>query len=148
MESKPKKAFDSLRQSANKFFSTRVDNEIDASGSAHTAYLLGESIDLENDFIGSLENFENGQVPNFTSQQFSNADTKLNAIYKRIQTETKDASWGTITNNGIMKTQREWLKYRDAWVKFGSIKYPAVSATSWKTYLTEKRIKMLEDFLP
>ncbi|WP_446808560.1 lysozyme inhibitor LprI family protein [Methylomonas sp. 2BW1-5-20] len=110
--------------------------------------MLGESIDLENDFIGSLENFENGQVPSFTSQQFSNADTKLNAIYKRIQTETKDASWGTITNNGIMKTQREWLKYRDAWVKFGSIKYPAVSATSWKTYLTEKRIKMLEDFLP
>jgi hypothetical protein len=36
---------------------------------------------------------------------------------------------------------------RDAWVEFGKLKYPQVSAVSWKAYLTEKRIPMLEEFV-
>ncbi|OAI09078.1 hypothetical protein A1353_04940 [Methylomonas methanica] len=141
-----KKALDGLKYSANRFFSTRSEKEVDARGAAHVAMTVGEEASLQDDFLASLQSFEKGHTPNFDDQQFAEADAKLNAIYKKILAD-KNFSWGTVNQNSIKETQREWLKYRDAWVKFGSIKYPAVSATSWKTYLTEKRIKMLEEFL-
>lgn len=141
------KALGLLKQSANRFFNARREKEVDASGTAYGAMMAEEETSLQDDFLAALQSFEKGHTPNFSDQQFAEADAKLNATYKNILAD-KNFSWGTVYQNSIKETQREWLKYRDAWVKFGSIKYPAVSADSWKTYWTEKRIKMLEDFLP
>ena len=32
-----------------------------------------------------------------------------------------------------------WLKDREAWVAFGSIKWPQISADIWRTWLTRQR---------
>ncbi len=141
-----KNALSLLEKSARQFFQARSGNEIDQSGTARTAFVIAEDASLQDDLLSSLAAFEKGRLPSFTDQQFAAADAKLNAVYKKIQTD-KGFSWGTVSKDGIKSTQRQWLKYRDAWVSFGKVKYPNVSAGSWKTFWTEKRTKMLEDFL-
>ena len=45
-----------------------------------------------------------------------------------------------ITTDGIRRTQKGWLIYRNAWVRFAALRYPAVSSRSIKTWLTLERI--------
>ncbi|WFP49777.1 lysozyme inhibitor LprI family protein [Methylomonas sp. EFPC3] len=140
------KAFSLLTQSANGFFNARRDKEVDGSGTAYGAMMVEEEASLKDDFLAALQSFDAGRTPSFNTQQCAKADAKLNTVYKKILAR-KNFSWGTVYQNSIKETQREWLKYRDAWVKFGSIKYPDVTADSWKTYWTQKRIEMLQQFL-
>jgi hypothetical protein len=38
-----------------------------------------------------------------------------------------------------------WMRYREAWVQFGKVKFPSVTADSWRTWLTRERIAMWKD---
>lgn len=141
-----KKALEILEKVADRFFEIRSTNEIDQSGTARAAMVTAEEATLKNEFLTSLSNFEKRQLPRFTNQQFIEADAKLNAVYKKVLA-LKKPEWGTVKKDDIKNTQREWLKFRDAWVTFGKVKYPTVSSVSWNTLWTKKRIKMLEEFL-
>lgn len=141
-----RQAFQTLQGVFDKFVQSRIENEVDATGTARAAMAIGEESNLRKDFLDALERFEKGQLPHFTAAQFSQADAGLNAAYGKIQRQ-KNLSAGTVTQKSIRETQRVWLQYRDAWVAFGQKKYPAVSADSWKTWLTQQRTKMLKDFL-
>ena len=140
-----RQALQTLQPAFDTFVQARAENEVDATGTARAAMAMGEESTLRKDFIDALERFEKGQLPHFTAAQFSQADAGLNTAYGKIQ-HRKDFSYGTVTQQGIRTTQRIWLQYRDAWVSFGQKKYPAVSADSWKTWLTQQRTKMLKDF--
>lgn len=140
-----KAAWQRLQQAASQYFEARVGNEVDASGTARAALMIGEETSLREDLLAALESFEKGALPHFSEQQFAAADARLNGVYKKVQGQ-RDFSWGTVTQVGIKATQRAWIRYRDAWVEFGGLKYPQVSAASWKAYLTEKRISQLEEF--
>jgi hypothetical protein len=65
-------------------------------------------------------------------------------VYSKIQ-HTKDLDRGDVTAQKIQETQRLWLPYREAWVVFGQKKYPAVSADSWRAWLTRQRTDMLNE---
>ncbi len=54
--------------------------------------------------------------------------------------------WGTVTQENIKATQREWIGYRDAWVRFGAVRCPKISAVSWKMMITLDRIEQLKEF--
>lgn len=54
--------------------------------------------------------------------------------------------WGTVSVEGIKAAQEVWIACRDTWVVFGLQKCPSVSAESWKTFLTQKRLAMLDIF--
>lgn len=135
-----------LEKLADRYFEARVDYEVDASGTARAAMAISEDAALREDLLASLERFESGSLPRYSEPQFAAADARLNGVYTRVLS-IPEFSHGTVTKGGIKATQRLWLKYRDAWVAFGKVKYPRVSATNWKAELTEKRIPMLEEFL-
>lgn len=141
-----RQAFHSLEQAASRFFMARRDNEVDTGGSARVAFMVEEEASLRNDFLVSLDAFETGKLPAFSARQFADADARLNTVYGKAQPAEEPSYAGAVTRKGIKNTQREWIRYRDAWVAFGKKKYPKVSAESWKTYFTEKRIRMLEAF--
>ena len=46
---------------------------------------------------------------------------------------------GTVTIDQIKLTQLAWLKYRDAWVEFGKIRYSKISSNSIAAWFTKKR---------
>ena len=78
--------------------------------------------------------------------EFTKADAQLNAIYSKVQSGPNEPiEFTTITPGGIKIAQRAWLHYREAWVKFGEVKYPAVSADSWRTWLTQERVQRLKE---
>lgn len=143
---KDKAAFKKFEQVFERFVKDRVDNEVDLSGTGRAAFQFEEETRLRNDLALSIEKYERREFPTYTSDQLITADKELNDLYAKIQ-KNKTPSWGTTTKEGIKKTQRAWLKYRDAWVDFAQQKYPEVLAVSWKTWLTQNRITMLEEFL-
>lgn len=144
------KAFQNLMAARNEFINARVSNEVDLTGTGRAAFEIEEKSSIENNFRVSLKRFEKGNLPFFSPNDYKKSDAKLNAIYKKIMNtkDNKNLQYTTITRQGIKKTEIAWLNYRDAWVKFGSIRYPQVTAHSWKTWLTDQRIEQLKDFLP
>lgn len=141
-----KKSFAKLKQAAEQFFNQRVENEVDLSGTGRAAFQIEERDSLENQLIASLQKINAGQLPNFTESQFQAKDLELNKIYRQIQAQ-KDFTAGTVTPSGIKKTQQAWLKYRDAWVEYGTTKYPDIKAESWQAWLTAQRIEMLKEYV-
>lgn len=140
-----KAAFVELRRSANAFFEASARNEVDLTGTGRAAFEIEAEATLNDGFIEALEKFERGQLPNFTLAEFRVSDAKLNADYAKTQSQRVDHSMiGTVTPEGIKIAQRAWLRYREAWVRFGHQKYPGVSADSWRTWLTQERVKMLQ----
>jgi uncharacterized protein YecT (DUF1311 family) len=141
-----KQALQNLQKSADHFFEVRSENEVDLSGTARAQEQIDEQAALRKGLLTLLQHAADGHLPVYTTQQSADADRRLNKIYQDIQ-NNQDFSMGTVDRAGIKKTQFAWLKYRDAWVTFGKIKYPQISVDTWKTLLTEQRIKMLQDLV-
>ena len=137
-------ALQRLQQAANEFFSSRAENELDLSGNGATLAYVSEIHSLNDALVENLEKFEKGKLPRFSAKEFVSADRELNSVYSALA-KVGDLDQGSVTMVGIRKTERAWIRYRDAWVAFGQIRYPAMSAESWKTWLTLERTKMLRE---
>jgi uncharacterized protein YecT (DUF1311 family) len=144
-----KRAFGELREAARRFFEASAQNEVDLSGTSRGAFVVREGADLNLQFVEAVARLEQGHLPNFETMDLQRADTELNQVYGRILASTPHrGTWGTITPEGIRTAQRTWLPYREAWVRFGSIRYPGVTPTSWRTWLTRERLEMLKAWRP
>jgi formylmethanofuran dehydrogenase subunit E/uncharacterized protein YecT (DUF1311 family) len=141
-----KKAFQDLQQSAGAYFQASSRNEVDLSGTARGAFVVEAEADLNNDFVAAIERFEKGQLPKFNAADFSKADAELNSVYAKLQSDPKKnlPEFSTVTPQGVRTAERAWLAYREAWVRFGQLKYPSVNPESWRTWLTQERTKMLK----
>ena len=142
-----KRAFLSLQQAAAGFAKAHGNNEVDLSGTARAAMVTDEQQGQETEFRDFLQSLEKGTAPVSTAEQADAAEAKLNAEYQRIQHAADTASWGTVTKDGIRIAQRAWLRYRDAWIAFARVRYPAIASDSLRAALTEKRTAMLGTFL-
>ncbi|HEY5993926.1 MAG TPA: lysozyme inhibitor LprI family protein [Gallionellaceae bacterium] len=145
-----KTAFAKLRQAAEDFAQTSSRNEADQVGTGRAEFINGIYEKVKSDFVQDVERGEKGEFPSYSQADFAELDNKLNKAYLAIMhpgpedKQPYEISTG-ITPEGIKEAQRAWLKYRDAWVAFGKVRYPAVPAHAWKVMLTERRIKQLED---
>jgi uncharacterized protein YecT (DUF1311 family) len=138
-------AFHRLQEAASAFFEASARNEVDLSGTGRAAFEIEAEAALNDEFVAALQDFEKGQLPRSSSADFIEADGELNSVYSKIQAEPASPEMGTVTGTGIKAAQRAWLSYREAWVKFGQVKYPEVTPDSWRTWLTQSRIKMLKN---
>ena len=141
-----KNAFYILQNEASNFFSEHATSEQDMSGSARSIISIDEKSRLNNKMLNDIKDFEAGNFPK--AVDFVRVDADLNRIYKQIMNKNKsdtDYYNGAITKEGIKATQKEWLKYRDAWGKFIAARYPDRSLDLWKTWLTLERIAQLKE---
>jgi uncharacterized protein YecT (DUF1311 family) len=138
------KAYQQLQEANKAYIEARIGNEVDISGTARGALVIGEQSTLEETIFKRLQASETCTIPSATGDQFQKVDQELNTLYKEVISKEFFPSSG-ISPEGIKKTQRAWIKYRDAWVSFGHIKCPDISAESWKTLLTEERINQLKE---
>jgi len=143
-------AFAKLRAAADRFFDARVDGEVDVSGTGRGAFIVGETEALESGLLASVQAFERGDLPRATGEEFAAADRDLNAAYaaaraaaKFEEPEAMFGPLGSITPDGIRDAERAWIAYRDAWVAFAAIRWPAADATAWKHWLTRERERQL-----
>jgi uncharacterized protein YecT (DUF1311 family) len=150
-----REAWRKVRTAADAFFEARVANEVDASGTGRVAFAVFESEALEQGLLGHVQAFERGELPHGGDADLQQADRRLNAAYAAARTaaapEEPDASFGplgTIRPEGIRDAERAWLRYRDAWVAFGALRYPSVAPAAWKHHFTVEREAQLRELNP
>ena len=150
---KQKTAFAPLEKAADTFFTEHARSEVDQSGTGRAAFVLDEETKVRNAFVAAISKFEKGDLPRSSAVQFRAADSALNATYSNALKATASTdpnstarAFGTVNADDIRNTQRLWLRYRDAWVAFGAVKYPSVSADSWRTWATLARTRQLVRF--
>jgi len=149
--SNEKQAFQDLQRAADAFFQASSENEIEVrthgigAGTDAEISEIDARSHLEDAFVTALENFERGQLPHFSPAQFKQSDAELNRVYKEylkpfIPEPGEEPK--SVTPDGIRTAQRAWLRYREAWVTFGQLKYPSVTADNWRAWVTEQRIEI------
>ncbi|MBI3560694.1 MAG: DUF1311 domain-containing protein [Gammaproteobacteria bacterium] len=140
-------AYERLRQTANQYFESHSDIEVDQSGTARAQFSIEARAKLEQQLLDMLDRLEQGKLPARTHVAFRQADAELNAVYRQIQ-HAKDYDNGTVTQAGIKSTQRAWLLFRDAWAAYVTARYPSVTRESILTPLTIERTMLLIELRP
>jgi len=141
-----KAAFSRLLNSLSRFVEARGGNEVDLSGTAR-GMLVAQEEDAQKDaFLSTLQAFERGKLPRFSAAQDKSIDRELNTVYGQLR-RMPAQEYTTIKTTDIQATQRIWLAYRDAWVDFGKLRYPAVPAHAWRAHFTRQRTAMLKALL-
>ncbi len=143
-----------LQTAAQAFFEARVEGEVDTSGTARGAFIVGEREALAEQLFDNVAAFERGELPDGTTDDLQAADAQLNTSYavarKAAAPDNADDIFGplgSISPDGIRDAERAWIKYRDAWVVFGAQRYPDVAAEAWLTYFTRERDKQLRELV-
>jgi uncharacterized protein YecT (DUF1311 family) len=136
-------AFGPLRKAMAAYVDGHGGNEVDMSGTARAAMEIGEEEGVRTEFLAMLEKLQAGTAPRFTAAQYKAEDAALNAAYRKLQAAPEE-DMGTVTHAGIRTAQRSWLAYRDAFIAFAKVKYPAVTADSLAAWMTRTRTKVME----
>ena len=134
-------------KAAHYFAQHRVDHETDTgSPAARSLQLESQAAELDS-FVADVLDFEAGRVPRYSEAEFASLEEKMNAVYRQFMLTRPAANsyLGSIRKTGVEKTQRAWLAYRDAMELFGSIRYPQVPGSGWRTLLTARRLKQLTE---
>lgn len=142
-------AFDQL-VSAGAAFAKARQEEMDYHGTIAAARAIGAETEEKEWQREHLLAFEKGNAKLALPQQLPIADAELNRLYRAIMAKSSadpdhpdQLEDSTVTKAEVRTAQRLWLKYRDAWVRFAALRYPAMSADALKATLTQWRARQL-----
>jgi hypothetical protein len=88
-------------------------------------------------FLDDLERYEKGWLPKYTPEQHAGFTSQLDQAYRKVLADVPEGA------AGVQATEQAWARYRDAWVAFAAVRYPAVPAAAWDARLTARRIQQL-----
>lgn len=137
-------AFQKLQIAADKYFDARTINELDYSGYNNAELSASVLMHVNQRMMRDLIQINQCKLSFYTPEQYKEADRQLNIIYQKVQ-KAKFTESGSITKRGIQKTERDWIKYRDAWVDFSHVKCGNIDEISLKTIITNERIEELRE---
>ena len=103
----------------------------------------------DHDFLLMAHGFSPGPAPTFTSDDLVAADGTLNSYFEKVSGILPVTCSGSncLSQSTFREVQRDWIRYRDAWITFGTLRWPTISSETWRTYLTQQRsAQMLADF--
>ena len=142
-------AFDQLVAASEALAKAR-GNETDVSGTARGMFVVQAEAREREWLREHLAAFEKGTFKP-APQPLAAVDAQLNRTYTAVmarpaedKAEPDRLPGSTATKTEVRAAQRAWLRYRDAWVGFAALRYPALPADSLKAMLTDWRIKQLE----
>lgn len=135
---------------ANLAFSRAHEGESDMQGTAAPSLAL-EAGGREKEWLREhVAAFEQGRFDLSPPEELTEDDAELNRLYKLLMAAPgKDPGWPdrlpnlTVQKKDVRAAQRLWLAYRDAWVRFASLRYPAISSDAIKVELTTWRSQQL-----
>ena len=136
------KAFHVFMREADRFFHVQAGNGVNLEAS----FEVQEETFLKNNLLSDLERFEQGELPKFSEDDMRGAEAEEKATYQQSQSGPV-SHWGTLTREGVRKSEEEWRRYATAWIAFAREKYPGVSEQRWRTWLARERTASLGRFL-
>jgi uncharacterized protein YecT (DUF1311 family) len=127
-----KAAFEKLLAARNAYIQTHA-SEVDQSGTIHAIRTLTSENILKDLFHTELVHFERKQWPALSQSQIAMADRTLQREYesklRQLQAQPKEAMYpGAVTADHLAGVEKAWEAYRDAWVEFARLRYPAAVA--------------------
>jgi uncharacterized protein YecT (DUF1311 family) len=122
-------AFEELLAAQNAYVKAHA-SEVDQGGSIRGIRTLGSENILNNLFHTEVVHFEHKKWPELSNSQVATADTLLHRQYektlKQLRTRPKEESYeGDVTADHLSGVEVTWETYRDAWVAFARLRYPA-----------------------
>jgi hypothetical protein len=96
----------------------------------------------EDNFLEILSHLKSGKLPSHTSAETSQEDNKLNSVYRLVQTGLGRDE----TKLQVRTIERQWIAYRDAWLRFAAVQYPNTDPNSLVYALTQRRVDQLSEF--
>jgi hypothetical protein len=87
-------------------------------------------------WLAALKDVQNGVAPasDTDPSTFSQLDRNLNANYHNALDEFKGCEGEPCLTAQIRNADRAWLKYREAWVQFGALRWPSIPAEQWRAW--------------
>jgi uncharacterized protein YecT (DUF1311 family) len=123
-------------------------SEVYQGGSIRAVRTMGSQRILDDLFHTELLHFEHGRWPVLSSNQIAVADSLLNREYKQklLQLHAplqEDIFDGAVTANQLSGVEDSWEIYREAWVAFATVRYPAAVAVI-RAEITLDRYRLLK----
>ena len=99
-------------------------------------------------WLAALKAIQAGSPPcsGVSASEFVKLDAEINQRYQQM---LKDDAGQTAYLSGASiassdrDADRAWLAYRDAWVRFGQLRWPSVPADQWRAWQTQEWIGLL-----
>lgn len=144
-----------LQAAEDTFDDLRSSNEVDLSGTGRAAFELMEQDKLRDQFFINLKRFNARTID--SPVPLATADRELNAVFDNLkhhlppsdqQAASFTSSDGTISFEGVQKTQRAWLSLRNAWVAFAKASPATATPDQVAAIITMQRVHQLQSFLP
>ena len=137
-------AFARLRAAHNAYVEAHGSGEVDLSGTARGAMVIGAEEALRDELVEVLERLRSGRALPTPAARLKAEDSALNAAYRRRLEETSGEPYpGGVTREGVRDAERAWLRYRDAFLAFAAIKFPRVPRDELAAWLTRQRTAVL-----
>ncbi len=106
----------------------------------------GDDLNMTESWLTALQALRAGKAPASAADpsKFSKLDHALNVKYQENLNEYKadDISPDCCTAQ-VRAAGRAWLKYREAWVRFGALRWPALPADQWRAWQTAEWLDLL-----
>jgi hypothetical protein len=138
-----KQAFARLRTAHEAYVEAHGSGEVDLSGTARGAMVIGAEEALREELVAMLERLRSGGASPVAAARLAAEDKALNAAYRQRLSETGETYPGAVTRKGVQDSERAWLRYRDSFLAFAAIKFPRVPRNALAAWLTRQRTALL-----
>jgi hypothetical protein len=140
-------AFEKLLAALNAYIEVHA-SEVDQGGTIRAIRTAGSQGILKELFHTELIHFEHKKWPVLSDHQIRTADDLLRGEYEKtlqqLRTQTRESVNGdAITATHVYAVEKTWEEYRDAWVAFASLRYPATIANI-RAQITLDRYRLLK----
>lgn len=147
MTPEQKVAFDKLL-AANTAYIQAHAFEVDQGGTIRVVRTVGSQNILQDLFHSEVVHFEQKKWPVLSEKQITTAEHSLDWEYqekiRQLQTRAKENTYpGAVTADDVSRAEAAWETYRDAWVAFARLRYPA-AASAIRTQITLDRYRLLK----
>jgi uncharacterized protein YecT (DUF1311 family) len=142
-----KTAFAVAEQAFDNYARSVARNETYQGGTIRNLRSNAVEQQLRRTFVLDLQNFESGALPSDSADSARQADTELNLVYRTAMDAAqalKPHDPEEVQPEGIRDTERLWLRYRDDWISFAKLRYPATKPDIWLGQTTRTRTEQLE----
>ncbi|HTU13241.1 MAG TPA: lysozyme inhibitor LprI family protein [Allosphingosinicella sp.] len=138
-----RQAYEPLRRAFEEFVAASAEGDLARSGTSHRTLRNRLEQGLRDQFAEMLQRLEAGRAPRFTSGQLRTEDLQLNQAYQARIADERQYDAPGISPDSIQNAQRAWLRYRDAFLAFAAVKYPAVQRDSLAAWITQNRSQII-----
>ena len=147
MSAKEQAAFEKLLAVERAYIEAHVF-EVDQGGTIRVIRTIGSQSILKDLFHTEVVHFERKKWPPLSENQIATADDLLHREYvktlQQLQAQAKEPIYeGAVTADHLSSVEETWEKYRDAWVAFARLRYPAQVAVI-RAEITLDRYRLLK----